>query len=68
LIKNLEHKCIIKTVSISTKVIGAAGNDAKFLTSFKSSAHIPNNFCSWTILSQAKEAKEDKDSTSAHIV
>jgi hypothetical protein len=61
------HKGIIKTVSIykivsiSTKTVGAAGNDAKFLTSSRSSAHIPNNFWSWTILSQAKEEREVKD-------
>jgi hypothetical protein len=38
-----------------------AGNDAKFLTSSRSSAHIPNNFWSSTISSQAKEGREDKD-------
>jgi hypothetical protein len=48
-------------VSISAKTVGAAGNDAKFLTSFRSSTHIPNNFWSWTISSQAKEGREDKD-------
>jgi hypothetical protein len=40
---------------------GAAANDAKFLTSSRSSAHIPNNFWSWTISSQVKEGREDKD-------
>jgi hypothetical protein len=55
-------------VSISTKTVGVAGNDAKFLTSSRSSAHIPNNFWSWIISSQTKEGREDKDSTSAHIV
>jgi hypothetical protein len=38
-----------------------AANDVKFLTSSRSSAHIPNNFWSWTISSQAKEGREDKD-------
>jgi hypothetical protein len=55
-------------MSISTKIAGVADNDAKFLTSSRSSAHIPNNFWSWTISSQGKEGREDKDSTSAHIV
>jgi hypothetical protein len=27
----------------------------------QSSAHIPNNFWSWTISSQAKEGREDKN-------
>jgi hypothetical protein len=47
-------------VSISTKTVGVVGNDAKFLTSFRSSANIPNNFWSWTISSHAKEGREDK--------
>jgi hypothetical protein len=38
-----------------------AANDAKFLTSSRSSAHIPNNFWSWRISSQAKEGREDKE-------
>jgi hypothetical protein len=57
----VEYTGIIKTVSISTKIVGAATNDAKFLTSSRSSAHIPNNFWSWTISSHAKEGREDKD-------
>jgi hypothetical protein len=60
LIKNLEHKGIINTVSISTKTVGAASNDAKFLTSSRSSAHIPNNFWSWTISSQPKRGEKTR--------
>jgi hypothetical protein len=36
---NLEHQGI-KTENIEEGTVGAAGNDAKFLTSFESSAHI----------------------------
>jgi hypothetical protein len=45
----------------------AAANDAKFLTSSRSSAHIPNNFWSWTISSQAKEGREDKDKVEVEV-
>jgi hypothetical protein len=54
-------------VSISTKTVGAFGNDAKFLTSSRSSAHIPNNFWSWTISSHAKEGREDKDKDKVEV-
>jgi hypothetical protein len=47
-------------VSISTKTVGAASNDAKFLTSSRSSAHIPNNFWSWTISSQPKRGEKTR--------
>jgi hypothetical protein len=44
-----------------------AANDAKFLTSSRSSAHISNNFWSWIISSQAKEGREDKDKVEVGI-
>jgi len=41
------------------KTEGAAGNDAKFLTSSRSSAHILDIFWSWIISSLAKERGEE---------
>ena len=40
--------------------VGAAANDAKFLTSSRSSAHIPYNVWTWTISSSAKQRRGEE--------
>ena len=50
---NLEHQGIITEKREGN--VGATANDAKFLTSSWSSAHIPHNVWTWTISSSAKQ-------------
>ena len=59
LIMNLEHSGIITKKRWEGNV-GAAGNYAKFLTSSWSSAHIPYNVWTWTILSSAKQRRGEE--------
>ena len=40
--------------------VGAAANDAKFLTSSLPSAHIPYNVWTWTISSSAKQRRGEE--------
>ena len=56
---NLEHQGII-TEKIGEGNIGAAANDAKFLTSFLSSAHIPYNVWTWKISASAKQRRGEE--------
>jgi len=56
---NLEHQGII-TEKRGGGNVGAAGNDAKFLTSFLSSAHIPYNLWTWIISSSVKQRRGEE--------
>ena len=53
---NLEHQGII-TKKRGEGNVGAAANDAKFLTSSWSSAHIPYNVWTWIIWSSSKQRR-----------
>ena len=56
---NLEHQDII-TEKRGEGNVGVAANDAKFLTSSWSSAHIPYNIWTWTISSLVKQRRGEE--------
>ena len=56
---NLEHQGII-TEKRGKDNVGAAGNNAKFLTNSWSSSHISYNIWTWTISSSAKQRRGEE--------